>query len=144
MYQGCFTMSFKLNTSMTCALSAIFFAFVTPALAGTGPVIVTAPSHDNRSTRLVRFGDLDLALVRDQKRLDRRVAGAIKDVCGLGEFHAVRSITALAPYHECSKEAWTGARAAMKSAIALAQAGVGAGGVQMADKSITVWTRTQD
>ncbi len=137
-------MSSQLKASMTCALSAIFFAYATPALASTSPVIVTAPSEEERSTRVIRYGDLDLTVARDQKRLDRRVGGAIEDVCGMSQYHAERTITARAPYRACSNEAWTRARAAMQAAIALAQSGAGTGGVQIADKAITVWARTDD
>lgn len=136
-------MLFKLKAPITCALSAIFFAYATPVLADTSPVTVTAPNEDTRSSS-VPYGDLDLSLVHDQKRLDRRVDGAIKNVCGLREYHAARTVAALAPYQACSAKAWPRARAAMKSAIALAQGQAGAGGVQIADKSITVWARTDD
>lgn len=136
-------MSFQLKTSMTCAMSAIFFTCATPALASTSPVTVTAPSEDDRSTRRVGYGDLDLTNARDQKRLDRRVDGAIKNVCGQREYHAVRTITARAPYQACSNEARTRARAAMNAAIALAHSGLGTG-VKIADRAITVWARTED
>lgn len=131
------------NARITCALSVIIFATATPALAGTSPVTVTAPSEDTRST-IVVYGDLDLAIARDRKRLDRRVGGAIEDVCGFREYQSVRMITARAPYLACSDAAWSRARAAMKSAIALAQRGAGASGVQIADKAVTVWARSED
>ncbi len=136
-------MSSQLKASMTCASLAIFFVYATPALASTSPVTVTAPSEDTRSTR-VQYGDLDLAIARDQKRLDRRVGRAIEDVCGMSQYHAERTITARAPYLACRNEAWTGARAAMQAAVALAQGTARAGGVQIADKAITVWARTDD
>ncbi len=79
-------MSFQFKASMTCAMSSIFFACATPALADAGRVVVTAPSDDERSTRLVRYADLNLAVPRDMKRLDSRVNAAIKDVCGLSDY----------------------------------------------------------
>lgn len=136
-------MSFQLKASMTCAMSAIFFACATPALADTRPMVVTAPSDYALPTRVVTYRDLDLALARDQKRLDRRLDAAIKDVCGLNEYHAVRTITARAPYRACSTEAWTKARAEMGAAVALAQ-GSSAGGIEIADRAITVSARTSN
>jgi UrcA family protein len=136
-------MSSKFKSAMTCALSVILFAAASPALASTAQVTVTGPSEDTRSTR-VRYGDLDLSVARDRQRLDRRVDGAIKDVCGQREYHADRTLTARAPYLACTKAARTNARAAMQSAVKSAQSRAGAGGVQIADKSITVWARTDD
>ncbi|MGI8930952.1 MAG: UrcA family protein [Sphingomicrobium sp.] len=137
-------MSFQLKASMTCAMSTIFFACATPALASTDPVVVTAPSGDERPTRVVTYRDLDLTLARDQKRLDRRVDAAIEDVCGLSQSYAVRTVSARMSYRACSNEAWTKARAEMGAAVALAQASSGAGGIEIADKAITVSARTSD
>lgn len=136
-------MSFQLKASMTCAMSAVFFTCATSALADTGPVVVTAPSDYERLTRVVSYRDLNLALARDQKRLDRRLDAAIKDVCRLSEFHSVRTLAAQAPYRECSNEAWTTARAEMGAAVALAQ-GSSAGGIEIANRAITVSARTSD
>lgn len=136
-------MSIQFKAAMTCAMSAIFFACATPALADTGPVVVTAPSDDERSTLVVKYGDLNLAVARDQKRLDRRVGGAIREVCGFSEIYAVRTIVARTSYQTCSNDAWTRARVAIGAAVAMAQ-GSGAGGIKMANEGITVTARTSD
>lgn len=129
---------------MTCAMSAIFFACAAPAVASTDPVVVTAPNDDERPVRIVSYRDLNLALTRDQKRLDRRLDAAVKKVCGLSEFHAVRTVSAHAPYRACSDEAWTNARAQIGAAVALAKAASGAGGIEISDKAISISARTSD
>ncbi len=130
-------MKIQLKSSMTCVASVIFFACSTPALADTGPVVVTGPSYDERPSLVVKYGDLDLATDRDQKRLNRRVDSAIEEVCGFNETYAVRTLSARVLYQACSTEAWTRARDQMATAVSLAQS-PDRGGTKVADRTITV------
>lgn len=130
-------MKIQLKSSMTCIASVIFFACSTPALADTGPVIVTGPSYDERPSLVVKYGDLDLAIARDQARLNRRVDSAIEEVCGFNETYAVRTLSARQLYQACSTEAWTRARPQMATAVSLAQ-NSGDDGTKIADRVITV------
>ena len=138
-------MSIKYRTSLTLAAAAITSAVLVSSTAlarPSDPVVVTA-TRDEVETRTVSYRDLNLVLASDQRRLDRRVGSAIKDVCVIDDYHAVRTLAAYSTYRACSDLAWTGARPQIRAAIERAQsfAARGGGGSDVASTAIVISAR---
>jgi UrcA family protein len=114
-------MSIRYGTSLTLAAavltSAVLVSSTAVAAVQTEPVVVTAPLPTDQFSRAVSHRDLDLTLASDQRRLHHRVSSAVKDVCAVGEYHAVRTLAAYSQYSACSKDAWSGARPQIAAAI---------------------------
>lgn len=68
------------------------------ALAATLPVAAAA------ETRVVRYDDLNLTTPAGIERLERRISGAARDVCGVGSNHR-SSLIMLADTKKCIAEA---------------------------------------
>lgn len=66
-------------------------------------------------SRTVRYDDLNLASPAGQDRLQRRIDGAARDVCGGGQTR--ESLAMLAETQKCIAEARTRARAQVARAI---------------------------
>ena len=92
------------------ALAAASFA-VAPASA--------AQQGDTRSIK-VRYGDLDLSRTADVARLNRRIAGAVKAVCGS---YDLRNLPEATNARACRKEAIAAAGPKVKLAVARANGG---------------------
>lgn len=88
-----------------------------PATAQNLPVFVYGESEFTRVEH-VRFGDLDLASRAGARKLESRVAGAVKRVC------LFEPEIRLQPgdYHACAADSWAKARPQIDSAVARAQA----------------------
>ncbi len=84
--------------------TASFALTAAPAMAE--PLVVTAPRHDDRSVRHVRYADLNLASEDGERALVKRVGGAVKQVCG-----EVREVTEYdgRRYVDCQAIAWNSA-----------------------------------
>lgn len=61
-------------------LKPILFAAATLAAAVTASPVLAKPIAPE--TRIVAYADLDLSSVTGRARLDRRIAAAVRDVCG--------------------------------------------------------------
>ena len=83
-------------------------AFAEPVVTGKRLQI-----DEDQVTRVVRFNDLNLATADGEKRLARRVSGAVSYVCaGAANFTVAAS---------CHSYAWNGARPQMQLALAQAR-----------------------
>jgi UrcA family protein len=132
--------------SVTLAVAALTSALfgATAATAGTpgAPVVVTAPRTVDDTVMRVSHADLNLALAADQRRLDRRVGSAIRDVCGASDYYAARTLTNYAFYQACSKKASVSAQSQIAAAIARAQTQFAGGGSDIASTAILVSSRS--
>lgn len=105
---------FNRNTAAVLSGVAASLLVAGPALAGQqGPVVVYAEPHNVRIER-VTYADLDLADRSDQKKLNRRVAGAVKRVC---LFENSRSGLQDFGYYGCAGDAWEGAKPQIAQAV---------------------------
>ena len=140
-------MNIRHNASVTLAVAALTSAVLgsTAAVAQTPGerVTVTAPRTADETTVRVSHADLNLALAADQRRLDRRVGSAIRDVCGASDYYAARTLTNFAFYHACSAKASDSAQSQMAAAIARATSQL-AGGTDVASTAILVSARSSD
>jgi UrcA family protein len=75
-----------------------------PVLAKTQPVVVQGERTDVIQ-RVVRFGDLNLAVSKDRDRLVKRVRYAINDVCRDNDYVPTLNW----PERECVQGAWSSA-----------------------------------
>jgi UrcA family protein len=103
--------------------SSILFAGPAAASIRIDPVVVTGTRSVDQMTRNVGYRDLDLLVASDQRRLDRRVGSAIKDVCAIDDFDTSRTLVSFNNYQVCSNFAWNDARPQISAAIARAKAG---------------------
>lgn len=83
---------------------------VAPAFAAE-PVVVTAQRPTDEITRIVKFGDLNIATAQGEKTLLRRVSGAVHQVCDDPGFDYYQEDRA------CRKFAWSGTRPQIASAL---------------------------
>ncbi|HEX6219406.1 MAG TPA: UrcA family protein [Sphingomicrobium sp.] len=82
-----------------------------------GPVVVYAEPLENVRTERVSYADLDLSQARHERRLNLRVAGAVKRVCLFEDRRALQTVG----YNMCADEAWEGARPQIAQAVARAR-----------------------
>lgn len=110
--QGTFAMNYE-RPLLACAACASAFLFVgmtvTPAFAAE-PVVVTAERPDVR-TKIVKYGDLNIASAQGHKLLLRRVGHAVGEVCEAPDFDLYYIDRA------CRKGAWAGARPQIAAAL---------------------------
>lgn len=141
-------MIFRHNPSVTLAVATLTSAVLgsSAAVAGTPGerVTVTAPRVADETTVRVSHADLNLALATDQRRLDRRVGSAIRDVCGASDYHAARTLTNLTFYRACSDKAANNAQSQMAAAIARATNQFAGGGHDIASTAILVSARSEN
>ena len=105
---------FNRNTAAVLSGVAASLLVAGPALAGQqGPVVVYA-EPDNVRIERVTSADLDLADRSDQKKLNLRVAGAVKRVC---LFENSRSGLQDFGYYGCAGDAWEGAKPQIAQAV---------------------------
>jgi UrcA family protein len=99
------------------------------------PVVVYAEPQEDRLTERVPYGDLNLAVKKDTRRLHRRVASAVQRIC----LYDGDRIGVLANgYRVCSDEAWDGALPQMAQAIARAEEIALTGKSSIAATAITI------
>jgi len=98
------------------------------------PVVVYAePQEGVRSVR-VSYADLDLNQRRHERKLNLRVAGAVKRVC----LYENRSGLQDLGYYRCADGAWDGARSQITQAVARAQEIALTGKSSIAATAITI------
>ena len=106
----------RINRKTAAVLSGVTASLLVavPALAAQqGPVVVYA-EPDNVRIERVTYADLDLADRSDQKKLNLRVAGAVKRVC---LFENSRSGLQDFGYYGCAGDAWDGAKPQIAKAV---------------------------
>ncbi len=108
-----------LSMSATLAITAAGLAIVAeaPAVGQKAPFVVTAPRADDQLTQRVSYADLNLASVRGEKSLYRRVGSAVEIVCP--ELQV--KIEMYAEAKRCRKFAWGGARPQIERAVTRAR-----------------------
>ena len=78
----------------------------------TTTTVIGARESDNVRTVRVSYRDLNLASARDEKTLNRRVGGAVREVCttDISYFYDLG-------YPKCASGAWRGARPQIAMAV---------------------------
>lgn len=106
-----------------------------PAHGKQRPVVVTAPAlpDDDYPTRRVSYADLNLATMAGEKRLHRRVSGAVRVVC----FESVPSGTVY-EVDSCRRYAWRGAQPQIDRAVMRAREIASTGKSSIAATAITL------
>ena len=109
-------------TAMTAAVLSGVAASLTIAAPVSAsqekPVVVYAEPQDNIRTERVSYADLNLVERRDQRRLNLRVVGAVKQVC---LYEHGRNGLQDGAYYACSDGAWDGANPQIAQAVARAK-----------------------
>jgi len=90
-----------------------------PALAEDDPAIVMTPADQAGSVTLTRLVPADALARRDAGLVDRRLAAAVREVCGYTGMNGLREPAA---YRRCSAAAYAGARAQVTGLAGLAAA----------------------
>jgi UrcA family protein len=135
--QSVLTLLAAVVTSTTMLSSTAF------AAGEAEPVVVTAQRQADEPTEIVSHRDLRLTLAADQRRLDRRVEAAVKNVCGYNDTLAARTVASFSHYHACHGVAWSGARPQIAAAVARASDRL-AGGSDVAETAIIVSSRSAE
>lgn len=110
----------RLNTTaavLSGVTASLLAAVAAPASAQERPVVVYAQPQENVRTVRVSYADLDLTQVRQERKLNLRVAGAVKRVC----LYEDRSGLQDRGYYSCADGAWDGARPQIAQAVARAK-----------------------
>lgn len=99
----------RFNRKAAAVLSGVTASLLVtaPVLAAQQEPVVVYAEPDNVRTERVTYADLDLADRSDLKKLNHRVAGAVKRVC---LFENSRSGLQDFGYYGCAGDAWDGAK----------------------------------
>jgi UrcA family protein len=127
----------RFNRKTAAVLSGVTASLLTASAATAAqdnPVIVYAEPENVRTER-VSYADLNLAEMGDERRLERRVAGAVKRVC---LFENGRSGLQDLGYYSCSGAAWNGARPQIAQAVSRAKQVALTGKSSIAATAITI------
>ena len=107
----------KKSVALTLALASCLAA--TPAVAAQGqPVTVYGEAKENVRTQNVSYADLDLATVKGERMLVRRVGRAVKNVCLFDD--GERGVQD-SGYYDCANGAWDDAKPQIAQATARAR-----------------------
>jgi UrcA family protein len=135
--EGRIEMLARFNRETAAVLSGVTASLLlaVPVLAAQqGPVVVYA-EPDNIRTERVTYADLDLADRGDLKKLNLRVAGAVKRVC---LFENSRSGLQDFGYYSCAGDAWDGAKPQIAQAVQRAKDIAMTGQSSIAATAITI------
>ncbi|HXG81691.1 MAG TPA: UrcA family protein [Sphingomicrobium sp.] len=126
----------RLYSAVLSGVTASLLIFATTADAAQDqPVVVYAEPDENVRTERVSFGDLDLATVKGQRILLRRVGSAVNHVCPYGgDQIGVQQLG----YRLCSDGAWQDARPQIAQAVARAKEIAMTGKSSIAATAITI------
>ena len=114
--------------------SSLLIAVTTAQAARDRPVVVYAEPENTRTER-VSYADLDLSQRKDERKLNSRVAGAVKRVCLFEHF---RSGLQNQGYYHCADGAWDGARPQIAQAVTRAKEVALTGRSSIAATAITI------
>jgi UrcA family protein len=119
------------------AITAGGLVFMTPPAAGKAPIVVTAPDPADVVTRHIGYADLNLASAAGERTLNRRVGGAVIDLCAevIGDYN--RSLTDNVKLR-CSSSAWNQARPQIAQAVQRAREIALTGASSLAAAAITL------
>ena len=115
--------------------ASLLVATAASAAAQDKPVVVYAGPQENTRTEHVTYRDLDLSQRKDEKKLNLRVAGAVKRVC---LFENTRPGLQDHGYYVCSDDAWDQARPQIAQAVDRAKQLAMTGQTSLAENSITI------
>ena len=107
----------RFNRKTVAVLSGVTASLLAAAPASAGqdkPVVVLAEPQENVRTERVSYADLDLATRAGEKRLNYRVANAVKRVC---MFNDGRIGLQDLSYYDCAGTAWDGANPQIARAV---------------------------
>jgi UrcA family protein len=127
----------RFNRMTAAVLSGVTASLLVAASASAAqetPVVVYGESENVR-TEHVSYADLDLAQSQGAKKLERRVAGAVKRVC-LFENSSIGLQDQ--GYYACAGGAWNGARPQIAQAVARAREIALTGQSSIAATAITI------
>ena len=94
--------------------ASLLIATAASAAGQEKPVVVYAGPQENTRTEHVSYADLDLSQGKDEKKLNLRVAGAVKRVC---LFEHARNGLQDSGYYSCADDAWDQARPQIAQAV---------------------------
>jgi UrcA family protein len=94
---------------------------------------------ENVRTERVSYADLDLALRSHERKLNYRVAGAVKRVC----LYEDRNGLPDSDYYSCANDAWEGAGPQIAQAVARAKEIALTGKSSIAAAAITIGVATR-
>jgi len=110
----------SLCAAIAVASGGLFLA-ASPALGRGGPILVTASPPEEIVVRHVGYADLNLAAAPGQKTLNRRVGGAVSDLCTEAAGGNDGSTAFRYSLIRCSNSAWNDARPQIARAVQRAQ-----------------------
>ena len=105
-------------------ISTLLFAN-TASNASAAPLIVTG-RLDPAPSRNVQYGDLNLASAAGRQTLNRRVRGAVRNLCGV---KPASPLSEAIIHRDCASSAWNSARPQIEAAIAGRQFAARSGGI---------------
>ena len=97
--------------------ASLLIATAAFAAGQDGPVVVYAEPQQNVRTERITYADLDLNQRNHQRKLNLRVAGAVKRVC----LYEDRSGLQDGGYYRCADDAWGDARPQIAQAVTRAR-----------------------
>lgn len=124
----------RLGAAVLSGVTASLLIATAAFAAQEKPVVVYAEPPENVRTVRVSFADLDLNQARHERKLNLRVAGAVKRVC----LYEDRTGLQDRGYYTCADDAWADARPQIAQAVARAQEIALTGKSSIAATAITI------
>lgn len=109
---------------------------VAPPASSKAPILVAAPA--DVVVRHISYADLNLASAPGERTLNRRVGGAVRDLCLEATGGNDGSFSFRYTMHKCNKRAWSDARPQIKRAVQRAQDIAATGTSPIAAVAITI------
>ena len=118
--------------------ASLLVSAATAQAAQERPVVVYAEPQEGFRTEHVTYGDLDLAVAKDQQKLNRRVGSAVRRVCSESNQYrpGVDPI-----FRACAGDSWAMAKPQISRAIARAEQLAMSGQSSIAAGTIAIATR---
>lgn len=114
--------------------ASLLIATAAFAAAQDKPVVVYAEPQEGLRSERVSYADLDLSQPRHERKLNLRVAGAVKRVCLYEDRTALQD----SGYYRCADDAWGDARPQIAQAVARAREIALTGSSSIAATAITI------
>lgn len=115
--------------------ASLLIATAADAAGEDKPVVVYAEQLEDARTERVSYADLNLAQRSDERKLVRRVTGAIRRVCQIEHSQAGLQDS---DYYVCADGAWDGARPQIAQAVTRAKEIAVTGQSSIAAAAITI------
>jgi UrcA family protein len=120
------------------AITAGGLVFMTPPAAGKAPIVVTAPDPADVVTRHIGYADLNLASQVGERTLNRRVDGAVNNLCSEAMGGDDGSMATKIAERRCYNSGWNQARPQIVRAVQRAQDINSTGSSSLAAAAITL------